>query len=254
MAQPLDASRATVPMAGRCDDVAMSSSYEHIVSRGAHGVTINNVYERLVEADREIWFGSDGSGLIKTTQIWWSFFTDEQRTRWETTDHPPATESLKPVFDPFGPGGLSPKGPRLAKLRTDPAKLAADLEVTRELTLFGIAGLMGEALVPEQPRRALYEVAAGLPGAEVLEISTDELGRAGYGIARVEEMLLNRPGWRIELTFDRDSCELLGYRHVLLHDEPAFAPAGALVGWTSYLRREIVDALPAEAPAPVPRQ
>jgi hypothetical protein len=76
MAQPLDASRAKVPMAGRCDDVAMSSSYEHIVSRGAHGVTINNVYERLVEADREIRFGSDGSRLIKTTQIGWSFFTD----------------------------------------------------------------------------------------------------------------------------------------------------------------------------------
>ena len=121
----------------------------------------------------------------------------------------------------------------------------------RTSTLFGIAGLMGEALVPERLRRAFYEVAAGLPGAEVLENSSAELGRTGHGIGRVEEMLLKRPGFRIELTFERDSFELLGYRHVLLHDEPGFAPAGALVGWTSYSRREIVDALPVEAPAPV---
>jgi hypothetical protein len=209
----------------------------------------------MVEAGREIWFGSDGSRLIKTTRIGWSFFTDEQRARWEATDHPPASESLQPMFDAFGSGGLSgPKGRRLAKLPTDPAELAADLEATRQLTLFGIAGLMGEALVPGRLRRALYEVAAGLPGAEVVATSTDELGRTGHGIARVEPMLRNRSGWRIELTFDRDSFELLGYRYVLVHDEPGFAPAGALVGWTSYLRREIVDALPVDAPAPVSRR
>lgn len=97
------------------------------------------------------------------------------------------------------------------------------------------------------------KIAAGLPGAEMLETSTDELGRTGHGIARVEEMLGDRPGWRIELTFHSDSLELLGYRHVLLHDEPKVAPAGALVGWTSYAAREIVDSLPVEVPAPVPR-
>ena len=40
------------------------------------------------------------------------------------------------VFDPFRPGGLSPKGPRLAKLPTDPAKSAADLKVTRCVDLY----------------------------------------------------------------------------------------------------------------------
>lgn len=110
------------------------------------------------KADREIWFGNDGSGLIKTTRIGWSFFTDEQRTRWEASKFPPATESVRPVLCAYGPGGLSgPKDPGLAKLSTNPTELAADLEATRQLTLYGIAHLMGEALVPEQLRRALYE-------------------------------------------------------------------------------------------------
>jgi hypothetical protein len=54
------------------------------------------------------------------------------------------------------------------------------------LTLHGIAGLIGEALVPELVLRALHHVAAGLPGVEVLATATDELGRTGLGISRVE--------------------------------------------------------------------
>ena len=225
----------------------MSLSYEHIVSRGAHGVFTNNVYERLIEADREIWFGSDGSGLIKTTRIRWSFFTEEQRTRWETTEHAPAEEALGPAFDLFAAGRLRGHGPRLSKLPTEPAELAAELRIKRELTLPGIAQLMGEALVPDGLREALYQVAAGLPDAKVLATSSDELGRTGHGIARVEETWREQHGSYVELTFSRDRLELLGVREVLLHRQPGFAPAGAVVGWTSYVTREIVDSLPIEA-------
>jgi hypothetical protein len=117
----------------RCDDLTIG--YEHIRSRGAHGITVNNVYERLVEADREIWLGKDGSGLIKTTPIRWSFFLDEQRARWEAAGHPANVESSQPSYFPFGPGGLSNSHARLSKLPTDPGELAASLEATRRLSL-----------------------------------------------------------------------------------------------------------------------
>lgn len=224
----------------------MSLSYEHIVSRGAHGEFGNNVYERLREAHREVWFGSDGSGLIKETWIRSSFFTEEQRTRWETAGRHPATrEAPTPSLDLFAVGCLPGRGPMLAKLSTDPSALATELEARRMLTLHRIGELMGEALVPYELGRALHQVAAQLPGAEVLTTATDELGRIGDGVARVEH------GKRVELIFAPDSCELLGDREVLVDPDADYAPPGALVGWTSYLAREIVDALPEGTP-PVP--
>lgn len=54
-----------------------------------------------------------------------------------------------------------------------------------------------------------------------------------------------------ELIFDADSLELLGYRDVLVDPAAAYAPPGAVVGWTSYLAREMVTPLPGGTP-PVP--
>ncbi len=113
------------------------------------------------------------------------------------------------------------------------------------LTLHGIGDLIGEALVPELLLRALHHIAARLPGAEVLASATDEIGRAGHGIARLEH------GKRVELIFDPESFELLGSREVLVDPDADYARPGALVGWTSYLSRETVGSLPAGTP-PVP--
>ena len=255
----LEADPDTVRRAlGRFDEAGSTTSasgYEHIVSRGAHGQLTHNGLERMDEAEREIWRGSDGSGLIKTTRIGWRFFTDQQRARWEAAQHPPATESREASFSSFGPGGLArPTGAKLSRMSIVPRELIAELDATRRLSLRGIAQVMGEALVPEPLRRALFEVAGGSADAEVLESSTDELGRPGLGVARIEPHLRDRPGARTELTFDGESLELLGYRRVLLRDEPDFAPAGSLVGWTSYLVREIVDALPPDASVPPPHR
>ena len=73
------------------------------------------------------WFGSDGSGLIKSARMRWSFFTEEQRTRWETAKPPEAREDLSPALDLFAPGCLHGHRAMLSKLPTDPAELAADL-------------------------------------------------------------------------------------------------------------------------------
>ena len=223
----------------------MSPTYVHIVSRGAHGEIGNNIYERLREAHREVWFGSDGSGLMKSTLIRSSFFTEEQRKRWESVRHRAAREDLTTSVDLFAAGCLYGHGPLLSRLPTDPAALAAKLESGRRLTLHRIGELMGEAVVPDALGRALYQVARELPGAEVLATATDELGRNGHGITRDER------GERVELIFAPDSPELLGNRSVLIDPDANYAPVGAVVGWTSYESREVVDSLPTGTP-PIP--
>ncbi len=69
----------------------------------AHGEFGNGVFQRLVEARRETWIGSDGSGLIKSARVRWSFFADEQRTRWESASYPEAVEDLSPTMELFAP-------------------------------------------------------------------------------------------------------------------------------------------------------
>ena len=223
----------------------MTPTYVHIVSRGAYGEIGDNIYERLREAHREVWFGSDGSGLMKSALIRSSFFTDEQRKRWDSVRHRVAREDRTTSVDLFAAGCLYGHGPLLSKLPTDPAALAAKLDSERRLTLRRIGELMGEAVVPNALGGALYQVASELPGAEVLATATDELRRNGHGIARDEH------GERVELIFTRDSPELLGKRSVLVDPGANYAPLGAVVGWTSYLSREVVDSLPPGIP-PIP--
>lgn len=222
----------------------MSLTYEHIVSRGAYGEIGNGVYQRLREAHREVWFGTDGSGLIKEALIRSSFFTDEQRKRWENDQHSAVRDDPTPSLDLFAPGCLHGHGPLLSKLPSDPSALARELKARQQLTLHGIGQLMGEALVPDGLGHALHTVAAQLPDAEILELAADELGRSGHGIARIEH------GRRVELIFAPNSPELLANREALV-DHTDFAPAGAIIGWTSYLSREIVDSLPDGTP-PIP--
>ena len=224
----------------------MSPSYEHIVSRGAYGEIVNNVYERMRERTREVWFGSDGSGLLTETWVRSTFFNEQQRERWQTADSRAAREDPTPSTDLFAANCWHGHGPFLSTLQTEPAALAKRLEERRQLTLHGIGDLIGEALVPEGLLRALYEVAAGLPGVKILASTTDELGRAGHGLARIERTR------RVELVFDRGTGELLGSREVLVDPDADYAPPGAVIGWSSYLSREIVDSLPEGTP-PVPR-
>ena len=225
----------------------MSPTYEHIVSRGAHGEFVNGVYERLREADREVWFGSDGSGLMTEAWIRSTFFTEDQRKAWQTAQHRASREDPTPSMDLFAPGCLPGHGPMLSTLPVDPSALASTLEARRMMTLHSIGDLIGEALVPDRLLRALHHIAAGLAGAEVLSSAIDEIGRTGHGIARVEQ------GRRVELIFDPGSFALLGSREVLVDPDADYARPGALVGWTSYLSREIVDSLPdGTPPAPGP--
>ncbi len=225
----------------------MARDYEYIDSVACYGQIGNGVFDRLAESRREVWFGDDGSGLIRSHHRRSLFFTEEQRRRWEDGRNQAAREATGPSLDLFAAGCFH--GPRreLARLPATRAELEDHLRAHRRLTLHHIQQLIGEALVPKELRQVFVDLAANLPNAWILENAADQLGRPGFGIACVE-----RDQGREELIFDPDTQELLGYRRVLVAPSVEWgAPAGVVTGWTSYVVRRLVRELPPDAP-PVP--
>jgi hypothetical protein len=217
--------------------------YENIESLCSYGEFVNGSFERMVERRRAVWFGDDGSGLIRSERIRSTFFTEDQRLSWATTPHSRRRDSVAPAFDLFDAGSLFGPRRRLARLAADPRGITAELERTRSLSLEGLHQLLGEALVPESLRTVLFDLAISLPDAVVLEDAEDQLGRRGIGVTRAEGL------HREQLIFDRDSLELLGYRQVLIDPDSGYAPVGATVGWSAFVARRLVDGLPEDLPS-----
>ncbi len=107
---------------------------------------------------------------------------------------------------PLGPGvfpagGTSLTWDQLYALPTDPAQLTAALQADvkgagpdAQSELFTIAGdLLRESPAPPALRKALYDVAASIPGVHLTGKVTDGLGRPGTGVERGGETLVIDP-------------------------------------------------------------
>lgn len=157
--------RILVPRGACREHVVMARDYEYIDSLACYGEFGNNVFDRLAASRREVWFGDDGSGLIRSQHIRSRFFTDQQRLRWESLPTRRAREAVGPSLDLFAAGCFH--GPRreLSHLPSDRAELESYLQSRRQLTLHGIHQLIGEALVPTAQRHLLFDLATELPDA-----------------------------------------------------------------------------------------
>jgi hypothetical protein len=107
---------------------------------------------------------------------------------------------------PLGPGEFPAGGTALTwdqlyALPTDPGQLTAALQADvkgagpdAQSELFTIVGdLLRESPAPPALRKALYDVAAGIPGVHLTGKVTDTLGRAGTGVERGGETLVIDP-------------------------------------------------------------
>jgi hypothetical protein len=212
--------------------------FEYIRSQGAHGHHRVGVFDAFVGSIREIWVGSDASGLIRGAGGPVSFFTGAGRAEWEAAGSP-ALE-YGPSVDLFAPGCLGGSRMRRAWLERDPDGLTAAVN-KRVRTLHDVQELLGEAVVEAEFCEMVYRVACDLADVEVVPELSDQVGRVGRGLARVEHEE------RCELIFAADCGELLGYQWFLA--EPMrFAPAGTLHSWSAFLERAIVDHLPDDIP------
>lgn len=209
----------------------------------------------VVRTAREIWIAPDGSGRIRQQSEAPVFLAPGDRARWEAAGAPPLTElSRGETYDRrFAAGGLAPpldidalRQSELLRLANNPDALASLIRAAAAknsnplgwemLTI--VSDILGESAAPPQLRASLYQVAAGIPGIELVGTVRDSAGRRGLAVAA------SRSDLRLELIFDPTTSALLARQVTLRHRiEDTTAPVGTPIEYTLFLRSEIVRSL-----------
>jgi hypothetical protein len=204
-------------------------------------------YTALVPETRQIWIGPDGSGRLYETYGTAVFLSPQDQANWVAAGSP--SLSFSPTNQTFGPDGLSDGPTNLSSLPTNPAALAALIN-SRKVeggppgpaeSFAQIGDLLRETDASPALRSALYEVAATLPGVQLLGSVTDHSGRAGVGIAYTSA------GGQHELIFDPSTSALLGETYTVVGPDsavsgsPLLAPVGTVTGWAVYQPSSVVD-------------
>jgi hypothetical protein len=220
----------------------------------------------LMPQIREIWIGTNGSGRILETNGTPRFLTDRDREVWEASGRPDlgGNTTSDETYQPEGAatGGKAYRVPTpgasataiatnslsfldLSGLPTDTDQLRDAIESRQieggppgDAETFTIIGdLLRETYASPALRSALYRVAAGLSGVELVGDTKDPVGRDGIAVA------YGHDGLRHELIFDPATSALLGERYVIVDPSRGgfdVAP-GTVVGWAAYLSSGIVD-------------
>jgi len=190
-------------------------------------------YSVLVPHVREVWLGPDGGRLYETSGKA-RFLTAQDRERWIAAGSPSLAEhaaetpldATKPLDLPSDPDAL------YARLRDDAKGHGNSLD-GEMFTLVGDS-LRETSATPAQ-RAALFQVAARIPGVELVGSVKDSAGRTGIAVAREDH------GVRSTLIFDPETSALLSEEDVALPGNPYGYETGTLVGYATYLEQAIVD-------------
>ncbi|MGH2392146.1 MAG: CU044_5270 family protein [Candidatus Limnocylindria bacterium] len=238
--------RHAAAVAAEADPLSLGDGYLHTRTEALWGFQAAE-WMYLRPLVRDFWIAADGSGRIRETVGELIFLSEADREAWEAGEFTPFA-----LNEDFGPGGLEPQVAN-ASLPTDVDLLRAEVKQRAAAThpwatdsqMFVVIGdLLRDPLTPPDVRAALFHVAAGLPGIELLGEMTDRIGRPGLGVAMSAYPMT--PFHRQEvIIFDPATSVLLEERTVSL------APYGDtlapfLWGYATYLETEIVPELPAQ--------
>ena len=99
--------------------------------------------------------------------------------------------------------------------------------------------MLRETYASPELRAALFQIASGLPGVELIGDVTDEEGRPGVAVGYPSD------GLRHDLIFDPNTSVLLGERTVVTDpsssEEAQHLRVGDVIGWAVYLSSGVVD-------------
>lgn len=192
---------------------------------------------------REIWIGTDGSGLIRETTEPGHWVDPATCLRIEHKYGPGSDVrfglSGHSSDDWYAPQCLSLK-PRndldWSSLSSDPETLLQQITRNERNTaaeeFSDIEAFLHETDAPAAARAKLLRAIAVIPGVELLGPVRDHDGRPGIGFSYPS---------RGELIFDAKTGELIGEQ----------GTGGTPGSWTVYLEQKIVDGLPGSPPAPL---
>jgi hypothetical protein len=199
------------------------------------GLSNGKWFNVLVPHVREVWLAPDRNGRLAETSGKPRFLTEQDRERWIAAGRPPQGGRSSVTT-------LSPERP--LDLPTNPDALYAQLEHEAQGNSNGVYPemftLIGDSLretatTPAQ-RAALYEVAARLPGVQLLGTVHDSTGRAGTAVA-----LDGHDGIRVVLVLDPRTSSLLEEQQITLPGNSFGVPAGEQIGYATYLVQAVVD-------------
>jgi hypothetical protein len=185
---------------------------------------------------REIWLAPNGSGYEHERWGKPMFPTAADRKAWVAAGRPEAY--------PHQDSAKLPPAPR-RHLPSDPEALYATLHDdavghgnSTNAEMFTLVGdSLRESGASPALRASLYEVAARIPGVELVGPVTDRLGRHGIAVASVDGTIHERH----ELIFDPKTSALLGEEYVELAGNPYGYPAGTVTGYATYVVSAVVD-------------
>ncbi len=247
---------------------APADGYRHTKSEGAGLVGEGGWPEHpngiwaLVPVTRELWVKPDGSGRLIETRgepIW---FGPADKAAWVASGSPlPSPEHTDVRFVPT-PAGYVPGTPQVwpgslsyenvDALPTDPSALRRLIDQRAAVNgnsadyerFTTIGDLLRETVAAPQVRAALYRVAAGLSGVELIGSVTDRAGRTGTAVAMTNAGS-SRGLERRVLIFDPSTSILLEEQDVLLHRVDWLdADPPMVIGYTTYLVSDIVQTIP----------
>jgi hypothetical protein len=196
-----------------------------------------NGWMALSPGMREIWLGPT-HGRIHERWGKPRFLSAADRAGWIAAG--------RPQVNPREDSGDFPATPR-PDLPTNPDALYATIHDravgrgsgTEAEMLTLVADALRESDASPALRAALYEVAARIPGVELVGPARDRLGRPGVAVAYSD----SKDHERHELIFDRKTAALLGEEYVQLDGNPYGYPVGTMTGYATYVESAVVDRL-----------
>jgi hypothetical protein len=236
--------------------------YRHTKSEGAYLQGVGGWPEdpngiwALVPVSREIWIKPDGSGRIIESHgepIW---FGPADLAAWQAAGSPDfhithhSDTRFGPTLPGVAPGSLYYED--VDVLPTDPGALrrvidqrAAANGGSTDYERFTIIGdLLRETVAAPKVRAALYHVAAGLNGVELVGSVRDRAGRTGTAMSMTNAQSSRGPERRV-LIFDPRTSALLGEEDVLLQKADWLdADPPIVIGYNTYLVSDVVAAIP----------
>jgi RNA polymerase sigma-70 factor (ECF subfamily) len=206
----------------------------------------SGAFSVVVPYTREVWLRRDGTGWLHQVAAAPRFIGEQDRQAWIDAGKPSldggsTNTALRNSDGPTPPMSSLDLPADPDALYTKLHQAAAGFGDRTNAEMFIIIGddLRENYTTPAQ-RAALFEVAARIPGIQLVPDTRDAAGRPADAVS-IDDGSHHE---RLSLLFDPQTRALLGESDAVLGGNELGYPAGTVIGSAAYLEQKVVDAVP----------